>query len=100
MTPAEVQMITNRLDAIDGKLDTVVEKVTTQAAVCPPTRKRVDEVCETVYGEGGIVSRTTALETVSRMRSKGFWVMVGLVSAIASGAVIAAIKAIPLLVSG
>ena len=91
MTATETQMLVDRLDSIDTKLGMVVEKVTAQVAICGPTRKRVDGVCATVYGNGGTGLKTEVaqLKTVSGMRSRGFWVVIGLISTVVSGTVLA-----------
>lgn len=94
MTRDEANAINNRLDGVDRKLDRLLESVAAQVAVCKPSRERLDIVCGTVYGNGhkGLVSRVVRLETVGGLRSKGFWALVALVSAVASGAIVAAVK--------
>ena len=91
MTPDEAQAIHGRLDKQDEKLDRIVEAVTTQVAICAPTRAKLSAVCETVHGNGreGHEGRLARLETVREIGGKGFWAMVALMSAIISGVVLA-----------
>ena len=91
MTHDDAQAIHDRLDRQDEKLDRIVEAVTRQVAICGPTRARLAGVCESVYGNGqnGLIRKVERLETVRAMRSKGFWAVVSLVSAIVSGAILA-----------
>ncbi len=71
MTSGEATAINNRLDRQEVKMDTLLEKVSAQSVV---------------FG-----ARLVKLETISGLRSKGFWVMVGLVSTVTSGCVVSGI---------
>ncbi len=71
MTSGEATAINNRLDRQEAKMDTLLEKVSAQSVV--------------------LGARLVKLETISGLRSKGFWVMVGLVSTITSGCVVSGV---------
>ena len=92
MTHDEARALHERLDRQDEKLDKIVEAVTRQVAICGPARARLDAVCQTVYGDGqdGLIRKIERLETVREIGSKGFWALVSLVSAVVSGAILAA----------
>ena len=92
MTHDEARALHERLDRQDEKLDKIVEAVTRQVAICGPARARLDAVCETVYGDGqdGLIRKIERLETAHEIGSKGFWALVSLVSAVVSGAILAA----------
>ena len=73
MTHDEAAAIHQRLDRLDQKLDKIVEAVTTQVAICSPTRAKLAALCETVYGNGqvGLLRKVERLETVAVIRGKG-----------------------------
>ncbi len=80
--------IHDRIDAVDQKLghiEVAVTKIATTCNVCRPM----------VLGNGGksIDKRVTILETVSGLRSKGFWALVALVSTLCGVAVTLAARA-------
>lgn len=89
MTNGEAAAINDRLDRHDEKLGKVLDAVTTQVAICKPTRARLTEVCETTYAKNGTLDRLARLETVREIRGKGFWALVMFVSAIVSGSILA-----------
>ncbi len=71
MTGTEATAINSRLDRQEVKMDTLLEKVSAQSVV---------------FG-----ARLVKLETISGLRSKGFWIMVGLISTITSSCVVSAV---------
>jgi len=85
-----------KLDRQDQKLDRIVEAMTRQEAICGQARGRLDRVCQTVDGNGkdGLVREIERLKTAREIGSKGFWALVSVVSAIVSGAVLAAGRAL------
>ena len=91
MTTEEIQMIHDRLDRQDKKLDRIMEAVTTQVAICGPSRERLGALCATVCGNGqdGLLRKVERLETAREIGGKGFWALVSLVSAVVSGTILA-----------
>ena len=98
MSQDDLQPIAERLDHQDEKLDRhgekldqIMQAVTRQVAICEPTRERLNEVCDTIYGNGkdGLEGKVRVLETVREIGGKGFWALVGLVSTIIAGAILA-----------
>ena len=92
MTSEQLQLIYDRLDKQDEKLDHIMELAASLSAVCPQHRARLDALCATVHGNGheGLVRKVERLETVREIGSRGFWALVSLVSAVVSGTILAA----------
>jgi len=81
----EIERLHERIDAIDAKLGQIVVSVTTMATTCAICKPIVigngkDGVIEQ-FGEVG--SRLNALEQMSGLRSKGFWVALGVAGSLA-----------------
>jgi len=80
----------DKLDKQDEKLDRIVEAVTRQVAICEPSRDRLEKVCRVVYGNNGdgLKGKVKGLETVRKIRSKGFWVLVVCFLTVVSGTIL------------
>jgi len=98
MTSAEAATINQRLDGHESTLTNIDEKVSKllqssirQVTVCENSRKDLAEVRRTVFGNGdvGLKTRVDRLEGLSGLRSKAFWVIVGVAGTIASGLTVA-----------
>ena len=69
MTTDQVQMMSQRLDRLEQKLDEIFTLVTRQQAFCGPERSKFDGVCMVLYGNGrdGLITRVDRLETTRRL---------------------------------
>jgi hypothetical protein len=86
MTTDELQMMSQRLDRLDQKLDEIFAASTRQQALCEPCQRKLDAVYVAIYGNGreGLLARVERLETVRRLSDA---LIVGLVGAISGIAV-------------
>jgi len=82
VTEGEFHDIDRRLQRLETKVDLIVETVTRQAAICAPSRTRLEGVCKTIYGNGhdGLASRLAHLEAIRRVGSSVVAGVVGLLS--------------------
>jgi hypothetical protein len=79
----EAARIHERLNAIADDVGQIKADVRAMRAVCG--------ICQPIIfggnGRDSIDKRVTRLETIGRLRSKGFWVLIGCISAVVAGCV-------------
>ena len=82
MTTDELQMMSQRLDRLEQKLDEIFRLVTRQQAYCGPERSKFDGVCTVLYGNGrdGLITRVARLETTRRLWGTLIAALFGLMS--------------------
>lgn len=82
MTSDELQMMSQRLDRLEQKLDEIFTLVTRQQAVCSPEHSKFEGVCMVLYGNGrdGLITRVARLETTRRMWGTLIAALFGLLS--------------------
>lgn len=91
MNSDEAKAIYERVDVLAEKIDRLAAINAGQQATCRAMCTMLERTHSAVYGNGdGLIRKVERLETARKIGGKGFWALVACLSAVVSGAILAA----------